>query len=114
MLQTTLEMDKVATVLKLLGEPTRLTTMKLIEHQACCVCELVEIFQVSQPAISQHLRKLKDAGLIQEERRGQWKFYSLNEESEHYDFIKMILKQLPSQEDKWDELKEKGIRMSCC
>ena len=55
MLKTAIEMDKAAIILKLLGDKTRLTMMKLMDDHACCVCEFVEIFQFSQPAISQHL-----------------------------------------------------------
>lgn len=113
MLQTTIEMDKAALILKLLGDKTRLTMMKIIHHQACCVCEFVEIFQISQPAISQHLRKLKDLGLVSEERKGQWIFYSVDKNNEYYSFIKPILNQLPSQDYKLKELEEKGTRISC-
>ena|SRR5699024_1440511 len=113
-LQTTIEMEKASIILKLLGDKTRLTMMKLIDNQACCVCEFVEIFQVSQPSISQHLRKLRDLGLVQEERKGQWIFYSVDKNSEYYSFIKPILDQLPSQDYKLKELEEKGTRISCC
>lgn len=106
--------NEAANVLKLLGDPTRLTMMKLIQYEACCVCEFVEIFHISQPAISQHLRKLKDIGLVTEKRKGQWIFYSINQSSEYYPLIEPILNQLPSQKMKLNELEEKGIRMSCC
>lgn len=66
--------DDVATILKLLGDKTRLTMMALLDNKNCCVCELVEFFQMSQPAISQHLRKLKDAGLLNETKKAQWVF----------------------------------------
>lgn len=114
MLQTTVDMDKAALLLKLLGDKTRLTILKLLENQACCVCEFVEIFKMSQPAISQHLRKLRDLGLVQEERRGQWIFYSINRNNEYYPFIEQILKQLPNQDEKIKELEEQGNRISCC
>lgn len=91
MQQTTIEILKAAQVLKLLGDKTRLTIISLLNKQECCVCELVELFDMSQPSISQHLRKLKDAGLIQEERRGQWIHYSLNKTSEFYPLIKDVL-----------------------
>src|SRR5690625_3005700 len=107
-------MEKAAVILKLLGDKTRLTIMKLIDNQACCVCEFVEIFQVSQPSISQHLRKLRDLGLVKEERKGQWIFYSVDKGNEYYAFIKQVLDQLPSQDYKIKELKEKGTRISCC
>ncbi|KKE77953.1 metalloregulator ArsR/SmtB family transcription factor [Oceanobacillus caeni] len=112
--QTSMEIEKATIILKLLGDKTRLTMMKLINDQACCVCELVEIFQTSQPSISQHLRKLKDIGLVKEERRGQWIFYSVDKCNKYYPFIKPILDQIPSQEYKLKELEEKGTRISCC
>ncbi|CEI80879.1 HTH-type transcriptional repressor AseR [Oceanobacillus oncorhynchi] len=114
MLQTTISMEKAAGILKLLGDKTRLTMLKLMDEQTCCVCEFVEIFQSSQPSISQHLRKLKDLELVKEERKGQWIFYSVNSKSAYYSFIKPILDQLPDQDDKLKELEEKGIRISCC
>jgi|SRR5699024_11076260 len=114
MLQTTIELEKAAVILKLLGDQTRLTMMKLMDHHACCVCEFVEIFQVSQPAISQHVRKLKDLGLVEEERRGQWIYYSIDKSSEYYLFIQPILDQLPDQNSKLKELEAKGTRISCC
>src|SRR5699024_1532859 len=78
MLKTKIEMDKAADILKLLGNETRLTMLKILDDHDCCVCEFVEIFQASQPSISQHIRKLRDIGLVKDERRGQWIFYSIN------------------------------------
>lgn len=40
-----------------------------------CVCELVALFDVSQPTLSHHLRRLREVGLIDVERRGLWAFY---------------------------------------
>jgi ArsR family transcriptional regulator len=112
--EPSVELEKASLILKLLEDKTRLTVMKLIDHQACCVCEFVEIFQVSQPSISQHLRKLKDLGLIEEERKGQWIFYSINKNHAHYPFIKPILDQLPSQGYRLKELEKNGTRITCC
>ena len=61
--------------------------VKMLDTHDYCVCEFVEIFKVSQPAISQHLRKLKDMGIVKETRKGQWIIYSLNKDSEYYPFI---------------------------
>ena len=83
--------EKAAQILKLLGDKTRLSMMKLLQYNECCVCEFVEIFKMSQPAISQHLRKLRDIELVKEERRGQWIFFSINEDHEDYPFIQSIL-----------------------
>ncbi|SHG60315.1 ArsR/SmtB family transcription factor [Ornithinibacillus halophilus] len=114
MISTSIEMDKAAVLLKLLGDKTRLTMMKILDNHDCCVCEFVEIFQVSQPSISQHLRKLRDIDLVKEERRGQWIFYSINKTHEFYPFIEQILSQLPSQDDKLNKLEEQGSRITCC
>src|SRR5699024_11937311 len=56
--------------------------------------DALPIFKVSQPSISQHLRKLRDVGLIEEERKGQWIFYSINKANEYYPFVESVLKQL--------------------
>lgn len=114
MLQSKINIDQASLLLKLLADKTRLTMLKLIEQEACCVCEFVEIFQVSQPSVSQHLRKLKDLGLVEEERKGQWIFYSINKNNEYYPFIASVLDQLPNQNYKLKELEEKGTRISCC
>ncbi|SDM82249.1 ArsR/SmtB family transcription factor [Sediminibacillus halophilus] len=114
MTKTTIEMEKAALILKLLGDKTRLTMVKLLENNDCCVCEFVEIFQASQPSISQHLRKLRDVGLVKEDRRGQWIFYSINKNHEYFPFVEQILGQLPDQEDKLKELEKNGTRITCC
>ena len=114
MLKTTIEMENAASVLKLMGDKTRLTMMKIMDKHDCCVCEFVEIFNMSQPSISQHLRKLRDLGLVKEERRGQWIFYSINKTNNYYPFIQQILENLPSQDDKLKKLEEQGTRISCC
>ena len=46
-----------------------------------CVCEFEEVFSMGQSKISYHMKKLKDAGLVREERRGKWAFYSLDREA---------------------------------
>jgi ArsR family transcriptional regulator, arsenate/arsenite/antimonite-responsive transcriptional repressor len=103
-----LEMKKTVWILKLLGDKTRLAIIGLLELQNWCVCDLVNIFQMSQPAISQHLRKLKDAGLINESRKGQWNYYSINKESEYYPLIKDLLKYVPSQKEQLVNIKQKN------
>src|SRR5699024_11183257 len=112
MLQTSIEIDKVADILKLLGNETRLTMLKILDDHDCCVCEFVEIFQASQPSISQHIRKLKDIGLVEEERRGQWIYYSINKDSEFYSLILKLLNLLPQQDEKLKELENKAHESS--
>jgi ArsR family transcriptional regulator len=49
--------------------------------QGICVCEFEEVFGMAQSKVSYHMKKLKDAGLVSEERRGKWSFYSLDREA---------------------------------
>lgn len=63
-----LSSEGISQCLKLLSDPTRLLMLKLLEDKEYCVCELTAIFHISQPGISQHLRKLKNAGLVRERR----------------------------------------------
>ncbi len=46
-----------------------------------CVCEFEYYFGMGQSKVSYHMRKLKDAGLVREERRGKWSFYSLDRQT---------------------------------
>lgn len=67
------------TIFKALGDELRLAALLLIRDQEkLCVCELTEAFEVSQPKVSRHLATLRDAGLVETERRGQWVYYYLN------------------------------------
>ena len=50
-------------------------------EEGICVCEFEEAFSMGQSKVSYHVKKLKDAGLVREERRGKWTFYSLDGEA---------------------------------
>lgn len=108
-----LSIKEAAAVLKLLGDKTRLGIVSLLSEQECCVCEFVEIFNISQPAISQHLRKMRDLGIVKEQKKGQWVFYSLNNTSDYYEMIMELLKHIPNQREKIERLEEKGFRIIC-
>lgn len=101
------QIHEMAEQLKLLGDRTRLTMLALLKERALCVCDIVDLLETSQPNVSQHLRKLKDAGLVMETRKGQWIYYSLNVENKPY--IQSVLSYLPSLKDKIDRMKN-----DCC
>jgi ArsR family transcriptional regulator len=68
----------LAGMFKAMGDPVRLRLLSLIashEGGEACVCDLSGEFDVSQPTISHHLRVLREAGLIDCERRGTWVYY---------------------------------------
>ncbi|MFJ4469450.1 ArsR/SmtB family transcription factor [Streptomyces sp. NPDC089424] len=81
LLTTPLDEDRatdLAKVFKALGDPVRLRLLSLIASRAggeVCVCDLTPAFDLSQPTISHHLKLLRQAGLIDCERRGTWVYY---------------------------------------
>ena len=51
------------------------------EDSGICICEFEDYFSMGQSKVSYHMKKLKDAGLVREQRRGKWSFYSLDRET---------------------------------
>ena len=71
-------MEKIITIFKALSDPTRFKIFFLVSRKTLCVNELVNFLQISQPAVSQHLNVLKQAGLVRAKRKGYWIHYSVN------------------------------------
>src|SRR3954454_1748050 len=70
--------ERVATLFKALSDPTRVAIVnRLSTSESACVCDLTAAFDLSQPTISHHLRILREAGLVEAERRGTWAYYRL-------------------------------------
>ncbi|MFI7068871.1 ArsR/SmtB family transcription factor [Micromonospora sediminicola] len=68
----------LAAAFKALGDPVRLQLMSMIasaEGGEACVCDLTPAFDLTGPTISHHLRTLREAGLVDAERRGTWVYY---------------------------------------
>jgi ArsR family transcriptional regulator, arsenate/arsenite/antimonite-responsive transcriptional repressor len=105
--------EKVAYILKLLGDKTRLSMVAILKYRECCVCEFLEVFDMSQPSISQHLRKLKDAGLLNEKRRGQWVYYSLNVQNEFNGLVESLLKHIPEPTDLIKKIETSNATLRC-
>jgi ArsR family transcriptional regulator, arsenate/arsenite/antimonite-responsive transcriptional repressor len=77
------EADELAPLFKAIGDPVRLRLLSLIachEDGEACVCDLTGAFELTAPTISHHLKVLKQAGLIESERRGTWVYYWINPE----------------------------------
>lgn len=75
----------MAKMFKALGDPIRLRLLSLIAAASavgeCCVCDLTESFDLSSPTISYHLKILREAGLVESDRRGTWVYYRPVEEN---------------------------------
>ena len=70
--------ERMAVVAKALGDPVRMQLVDVLRKAAggeVCVCELVPLFDLSQPTVSHHLKVLREAGIVDSKRRGLWAFY---------------------------------------
>jgi len=89
------EIETLAETFKTLADPTRLRLIKLLlDHQgALCVNALANQLEVTQSAVSQHLRVLRQAGWVQGDRRGHRVHYSLNPQAlaEHKTLLQQTL-----------------------
>jgi len=85
---------KYAEFFKALGDENRLKILKMLAEKDMCVCEIINNLNVSQPAISHHLKTLKQAGIVEDRREGKWIFYSLNQKEiiNYLDFFEGLVK----------------------
>jgi len=82
-------------VLKAVADKNRLRIIKMLENKKMCVCELAAVLEITQPSVSKHLSILNNAGILKDERNGQWIDYSLNDEkiNQYAPVIKNTLKE---------------------
>jgi ArsR family transcriptional regulator, arsenate/arsenite/antimonite-responsive transcriptional repressor len=75
--------ERMAKAAKALGDPIRMQLVDVLRKHAgkVCVCELVPLFDLSQPTVSHHLKKLREAGIVGSERRGLWAYYYVKPEA---------------------------------
>lgn len=103
-----MDSKKFEKIFNALSSPLRFRMALLMVKRPFCVCELENVFDVTQPAISQNLKILKEANLITEKREKQWVFYSTNKE-----FLDSTLKEfleLLEREDTFTEIV--GLKIS--
>jgi ArsR family transcriptional regulator len=73
---------ETAAVFRALADETRLRILKAISHMSeVCECNIVPVFGLSQPTVNYHLKVLREAGLVQSERRGQWVYHRVNQKA---------------------------------
>jgi len=75
--------ERMGAVAKALGDPIRIQLVDVLRKHAgkVCVCELVPLFDLSQPTVSHHLKVLREAGIVDSERRGLWAYYYVRPEA---------------------------------
>jgi ArsR family transcriptional regulator, arsenate/arsenite/antimonite-responsive transcriptional repressor len=71
------EAERMAVLAKAIADPVRLQLVDVLRKHAgkVCVCELVPLFDLSQPTVSHHLKVLREAGIVDSERQGLWVYY---------------------------------------
>ncbi|MDQ6918550.1 MAG: metalloregulator ArsR/SmtB family transcription factor [Candidatus Dormibacteraeota bacterium] len=71
--------SRQAELLKAIADPTRLTMVAALRKAAepVCICDFTGALSLSQPTISHHMGKLREAGLVESEKRGVWVYYRL-------------------------------------
>jgi ArsR family transcriptional regulator len=105
------DLEQLADALKALADPTRLKMVSLLNIRDCCICELVPLFGISQPAVSKHMSRLKTAGLVHETRKGMWVFYALDKE--RLAGIGLSLAHLPDMSGELRRLERQGLLVQC-
>jgi ArsR family transcriptional regulator, arsenate/arsenite/antimonite-responsive transcriptional repressor len=74
------KVDASVEVLKALADPTRLQMIGMLKRSAqpVCICDFTAAFDLSQPTISHHMAKLREAGLVEVIKEGIWAYYRVN------------------------------------
>ena len=85
--------DAIVT-LKAISDQLRARVVLLLQEDEACVCELMEVFAMSQSRLSHHLLMLKKAGFLKNERRGKWNYYSGNMNGTNNDLFRFLLESL--------------------
>lgn len=85
--------SRLSQVLSLAGNDVRMKILYLLEEESeLCVCDLADVLEMTIPAVSQHLRKLKDGNILQTRRNAQTIYYSLK--AEHLEIIKPLFEHI--------------------
>ena len=85
-------MNTLSELFKVLSDDTRLRIINLLAKQDLCVCELVDILDLSQPKISKHIARLRSINLVNTKRNEQYIYYSLDRSNfEYMNIINTVL-----------------------
>lgn len=103
--------EELAEAYRVFGDKTRLHILALLTQGELCVCDLVSVLNMSQPGISQHLRKLKQVGFVKERKTAQWVYYSLD--GAKFPLFMDIVDSLPNVAKEWEVLQSQGLGTRC-
>ncbi len=86
------DLRKCSMIFKALSDPNRLRIVLMLKNGELCACKILELFSITQPTLSHHMKTLVDAGIVNVEQVGKWSHYSLD--SEGWKTIRMFLDEL--------------------
>ncbi|HBE79899.1 MAG TPA: transcriptional regulator [Firmicutes bacterium] len=112
-------MKDIINILKSLSDETRLRIVNLLYEKELCVCDIMEVLEISQTKASRHLSYLKNAGIVTDRKQAQWVYYSLAPEGKMkfvHSLVFEQLRQLPQSTadltklQEWLKLKQKTLQ----
>jgi ArsR family transcriptional regulator len=100
---------KIEKIFKALADKNRLRIINMLGEKSLCVCEITEVLHLSQSTVSGHLKVLKDAGLVEDEKNGLWVEYRLcKDEKINADIVNLTREALES-DPKMEADREKAL-----
>lgn len=93
-IETAKRVEEMSQFLKLLSDGTRLEILRRLHVREHCVCDFVEMFDISQPAVSRHLKLLRQSQLILERRERQWIYFRINPDHPQHRLLLTILAEM--------------------
>ncbi|MBI5475193.1 MAG: helix-turn-helix transcriptional regulator [Ignavibacteriales bacterium] len=109
-------MEQILATFKALSDEVRLRTVLLLLEKEACVCELMEVFGMAQSKLSHHLILLRDAGILLDEKRGKWNYYSINKKlltPANRDILDYLAKQLLNDKIYLNDLHKLNRQIKC-
>ena len=91
MIETAKRVEEMSQFFKLLSDGTRLEILRRLHVREHCVCDFVEMFDISQPAVSRHLKLLRQSQVILERRERQWIYFRINPDHPQHELLLTIL-----------------------
>lgn len=95
-----MECGQLVKFLRALADEKRMQIVRLLGGRSICVCELESLVDLAQPAVSHHLKILREAGVVTDTRQGKWIFYSLNRNA--YSDVLAALADIPMKAERPD------------
>jgi ArsR family transcriptional regulator len=101
---------KVEKIFKALGDRSRLRIINMLGEKAMCVCEITEVLKLSQSTVSGHLRVLKEAELVEDEKDGLWVEYRLCKDEKFISDVVNLIKEALKSDRKMEEEREMALQ----